>query len=105
MARARVREALSGGAGLLDLRRFLLCIVCYQAGVQTLSFTITGPDRKPVTDFAVVHDKPMHMVVARRDLAGYQHLHPTMAPDGTWTVKVDLDKPGPWRAVADFTAS
>jgi hypothetical protein len=77
----------------------------FKAGEQTLAFTITGPDRKPVTDFAVVHDKPMHMVVARRDLSGYQHLHPTMAPDGTWTVTVNLDKPGPWRAVADFTAN
>lgn len=77
----------------------------YKAGEQTLTFTVTGPDRKTVTDFAVVHDKPMHMVVARRDLSGYQHLHPAMAPDGTWTVKVNLDRPGPWRAVADFTAN
>lgn len=77
----------------------------YKAGQQTLTFVITGPDRKPVTDFAIVHDKPMHMVVARRDLSGYQHVHPTMAPDGTWTVAVTLDKPGPWRAVADFMAN
>jgi hypothetical protein len=77
----------------------------YKAGPQTLTFVITGPDRKPVTTFAIVHDKPMHMVVARRDLSGYQHLHPTMAPDGTWTVTMNLDKPGMWRAVADFTAN
>jgi UMF1 family MFS transporter len=36
LARARVREALAGGSGLADLRRFLWCIVCYQAGVQTV---------------------------------------------------------------------
>lgn len=36
VARGRVREALAGGSGLLDLRRFLWCIVCYQAGVQTV---------------------------------------------------------------------
>jgi len=36
LARTRVRDALAGGHGLLDLRRFLLCIVCYQAGVQTV---------------------------------------------------------------------
>lgn len=77
----------------------------YGTGEQTLSFVITGPDGKPVTDFAVVHDKPMHMVVARRDLSGYQHLHPAMAPDGTWAVTMNLDRPGPWRAVADFTAN
>lgn len=77
----------------------------YKTGQATLTFAVTGPDRKPVTDFAVVHDKPMHMVVARRDLSGYQHLHPAMAPDGTWTVAINLDRPGPWRAVADFTAN
>jgi hypothetical protein len=77
----------------------------YKTGEQTLTFVITGPDQKPLTDFAVVHDKPMHMIVARRDLSGYQHLHPTMAPDGTWTVTMNLDRPGPWRAVADFTAN
>jgi UMF1 family MFS transporter len=36
IARARVRDALRGGHGLVDLRRFLWCIVAYQAGVQTV---------------------------------------------------------------------
>lgn len=36
LARGRVMDALRGGQGLLDLRRFLYCIVCYQAGVQTV---------------------------------------------------------------------
>ncbi len=36
LARGRVMDALRGGHGLLDLRRFLICIVCYQAGVQTV---------------------------------------------------------------------
>jgi UMF1 family MFS transporter len=36
LARSRVGDALKGGHGLSDLRRFLWCIVCYQAGVQTV---------------------------------------------------------------------
>lgn len=36
LARSRVVDALKGGHGLADLRRFLWCIVCYQAGVQTV---------------------------------------------------------------------
>lgn len=36
LALTRVRSALRGGDGLLDLRRLLACIVCYQAGVQTV---------------------------------------------------------------------
>jgi hypothetical protein len=68
------------------------------------TFHVQGPDGAPVTRFAVVHDRPLHLVVVRKDLTGYRHLHPTMAPDGTWTVPLDLPAPGPYRAYADFAA-
>jgi hypothetical protein len=71
---------------------------------QPLRFTISGAGGAPVTTYAVVHDKPLHLIVIRRDLTGFQHLHPTMAPDGTWTVGLTLAAPGSYRAVADFTA-
>jgi hypothetical protein len=66
-------------------------------------FTVEGPDRQPVKRFAVVHEKQLHLIVARRDLSGYQHLHPTMAADGTWSIPLTLGAPGLWRAFADFT--
>lgn len=69
-----------------------------------LSFVIKGPDGKPATEFAVVHEKRLHLIAVRRDLTGYQHLHPTMAPDGTWAVDANLGAPGLWRVFADFTA-
>ncbi|MGW5668426.1 hypothetical protein [Micromonospora sp. NPDC003776] len=68
-----------------------------------LRFQIQDERRRPATRFAVVHDKPMHLIVVRRDLTGYQHLHPTMAPDGTWSVPLTLTTAGVWRAYADFT--
>ncbi|MEU8655612.1 hypothetical protein [Actinoplanes philippinensis] len=71
---------------------------------QRLEFTINGPGGVPVTTFAVVHDKPLHLIVARRDLTGFQHLHPVMAPDGTWGVDLTLAEPGVYRMFADFTA-
>jgi hypothetical protein len=46
----------------------------------------------------------LHFVVVRRDLTGFQHLHPVMAPDGTWSVDLSLAAPGSYRAIADFTA-
>ncbi|BCB86655.1 hypothetical protein [Phytohabitans suffuscus] len=70
-----------------------------------LAFRIVDSGQRPVTDFAIVHDKPLHMIVVRRDLTGYQHLHPTMAPDGRWTVPLTLPEPGVWRAYTDFTAN
>src|SRR2546421_1866181 len=72
-------------------------------GTSPFTFHIEGPDGRTVTRFAVVNDKPLHLIVVRRDLTGYQHAHPTMAPDGTWTVPLTLPPPGPYRAFADFT--
>ncbi|MEV2239141.1 hypothetical protein [Micromonospora sp. NPDC049891] len=69
-----------------------------------LRFQVRDGQRRTVTRFAVVHDKPMHVIVVRRDLSGYQHLHPTMAVDGTWSVPLTLPSSGIWRAYADFTA-
>ncbi|MFI9641802.1 hypothetical protein ACIG87_17335 [Micromonospora sp. NPDC051925] len=69
-----------------------------------LRFQIRDAQRRPVTRFAIVHDKPMHLVVVRRDLTGFQHLHPKMAADGTWSISLTLPQPGVWRAYTDFTA-
>ncbi|MEU4164350.1 copper resistance protein CopC [Actinoplanes sp. NPDC026670] len=69
------------------------------------TFRIVGADRQPATRFAVVHDKPLHLVVAGRDLAGFQHLHPTMSPDGLWTVPLALPRAGAYRIFADFTVA
>lgn len=71
---------------------------------RELAFQIRDEQRRAVTRFAVVHDKPMHLIVARRDLSGYQHLHPEMDPDGTWRLPLVLPEPGVWRVYADFTA-
>jgi hypothetical protein len=68
------------------------------------TFHVQGPDGAPVTRFAVVHDQPLHLIVVRQDLTGYQHVHPAMAPDGTWTAPLRLPAPGPYRAYADFAA-
>ncbi|MGW4942886.1 hypothetical protein ACWEOZ_15025 [Actinoplanes sp. NPDC004185] len=74
------------------------------APAQSYRFRITGPGGAPITTYAVVHDKPLHFVLVRRDLTGFQHLHPTMAPDGTWSVDLALTAPGSYRAITDFTA-
>lgn len=67
-------------------------------------FQVRDPAGRPVTSFEPVHTKPMHLIVVRRDLTGYQHLHPAMAGDGTWSVPLTLPEPGSWRAYADFVA-
>lgn len=71
---------------------------------QRLGFRITAAGGAPVTTYLTVHEKPLHLVVIRRDLTGFQHLHPAMAADGTWAIDLTLAEPGVYRMIADFTA-
>jgi hypothetical protein len=54
----------------------------------------------PITDFTEAHTKKLHFIAVKKDLSGYQHIHPTLAPDGTWATTAKLT-PGPWRFIAD----
>jgi hypothetical protein len=65
-------------------------------------FTVFASSGQPVTDFAQRGERRMNLVVVRRDMSGYQHLYPTMDSEGTWTVPLQLDKPGSYRAFAEF---
>ncbi len=69
---------------------------------RPLRFVIDGPDGEPVTTYDEVHDQRLHLVKIRRDGADYQHVHPTLRPDGTWTARLTLS-PGTSRVFADFT--
>jgi hypothetical protein len=68
-----------------------------------LAFRIVGRDGRTVHDFDVEHTKRMHLIVVRRDMTGFQHLHPTQAADGSWSVPVTLPDAGTYRVFADFS--
>jgi hypothetical protein len=68
-----------------------------------LAFRIVGRDGQTVRDFDVEHTKRMHFIVVRRDMTGFQHLHPTQAADGSWSVPVTLRDAGSYRVYADFS--
>jgi hypothetical protein len=74
------------------------------AGVPgRLAFQVIDRDGAVVHDgFEIEAERRMHVIVARRDLVGYQHLHPTEAADGTWSVPVTIAQPGVYRVFADF---
>ncbi|HEY8545428.1 MAG TPA: hypothetical protein VIL36_10290 [Acidimicrobiales bacterium] len=72
------------------------------AGGEPFTFRILGPDGRPVTAFATRHERDLHLVVVSRDLAGYHHLHPDRAGDGTWTVALPPLAPGAHHAFASF---
>jgi hypothetical protein len=70
---------------------------------EQLRFRIVNEHGRAVRDFDVEHTKRMHLIVARRDLTGFQHLHPTMAADGTWSAPLRLSHAGSYRVFADFS--
>jgi len=71
--------------------------------LRQLHITIDGPEGAPVTEFDELHERRMHLIVVRRDGTGFRHLHPEMDAAGTWTVPVELDAAGVYRAFADFS--
>ncbi len=72
------------------------------AGASTrLVFRVLGPDGRPVTSYDRTHDKELHLIAVRRDMTGFQHVHPELAADGTWSAPLALTS-GEWRVFADF---
>jgi hypothetical protein len=68
-----------------------------------LSFRIADRAGRTVRDFDVEHTKRMHFIAVRRDLTGFQHLHPVQRADGSWTTRVSLPDAGSYRVFADFS--
>jgi hypothetical protein len=73
---------------------------------RPLRFRLLGNDAKPLrSGYQVEAQRRLHLIVVRRDLTGYQHLHPAMAADGTWSVPLKVAQPGAYRVFADFQRS
>lgn len=64
-------------------------------------FVIEG-EHGIVTDFDIVHDRRVHLILVRRDLSRFQHVHPKL-DGGSWHALIAPLSPGVWRAFADFS--
>lgn len=69
------------------------------------AFDIVDDRGATLREFATVHEKIMHVIVVRHDLAQFQHVHPSFAAGtGRFTVSnLILPESGPYRLFADFT--
>lgn len=70
---------------------------------EKVRFSVVDDRNAIVRDFDVQHDKRMHLIVARRDLNGFQHVHPEQQADGSWSVALRLGDAGSYRLFADFS--
>lgn len=98
--------AVRGLAVAQDGLRLVLADTTATAGrTERLAFSVVDDKGDVVREFDVAHERRMHLIVVRRDLTGFQHLHPVQAGDGTWATPVKLGVPGSYRVFADFTRS
>jgi Cu2+-exporting ATPase len=75
----------------------------FQPAVEApFRFRITGPDGAVLRDYQEEHERDLHLIVVSRDLTSFQHVHPTLADDGIWSVPLTLPAAGAYRAYADF---
>jgi len=67
-----------------------------------MSFQIQDADGEPVTSYDVTHKKDLHLIVlGTQSLTDFQHVHPTRAADGTWSVPLELAPGTSYRIYAD----
>jgi hypothetical protein len=68
---------------------------------STFRFAVHG-HHGPERQFDEHGGVQLHLIVVRRDLTGYVHLHPEPSPDGAWTTELSLPAAGVYRAYVDF---
>lgn len=69
------------------------------------TFRVLDEAGTAVTDCFEVHDAMAHLILVRRDLVGFQHLHPRLDEEGTWRVAgLTIPEPGVYRAFVDVAA-
>ncbi|MGW4631481.1 hypothetical protein [Nocardia sp. NPDC004415] len=73
-----------------------------EPGEIDFRFRILGPDGAPVTEFDQLHDRELHLIVARRELTGFWHVHPRREADGTWAIRLNLPEAGAYRVFTDI---
>jgi hypothetical protein len=96
-------DPVRGLAVSTDGLRLALAKTEFARGAEAeFSFRILAADGQPVRKFDVEHERRMHLIIVRRDLSGFQHLHPTLGTDGTWRTNLRIPDAGSYRVFADF---
>jgi hypothetical protein len=91
------------GLGVAENGLRLVAPATARAGVrEPFAFRVVDEHGATVRDFATEHTKRLHLIAVRRDLTGFQHLHPRQDADGAWSTDLELPDAGAYRVFADF---
>jgi hypothetical protein len=74
----------------------------FALGSSSFRFRIADSHGNARHDFTREGGVQLHLIVVRRDLVGYAHVHPVVQADGSWLVRLNFTKSGVYRAFADF---
>lgn len=68
----------------------------------SLRFSFFNPKtREQVKDFNPTHEKLFHLFVVSQDMSDFQHIHPTLERDGTFTIETVLPVAGNYKIYSD----
>ena len=68
-----------------------------------LHFSFFNPKSgEQVKDFYVTHDKLFHLFIVSEDLSEFQHIHPTLESDGSFTIETVLPLAGNYKIYSDI---
>jgi hypothetical protein len=75
-----------------------------QAGKKVrMQFIVSHPTTEArVKQYVINHEKLFHLFIISDDLEAYQHLHPQLHPDGSFSVETVLPRSGHYKLHADF---
>jgi hypothetical protein len=68
----------------------------------SLSLVVHDRDNGIVRQFDTMHERPLHLVVVRRDLAHFRHEHPSLEADGSFHLAYTFAAAGEYRLFADL---
>ncbi|RAP74452.1 hypothetical protein [Paenibacillus montanisoli] len=67
-----------------------------------IRFMAHGADGEPITKFAVLHEKLLHLIVVSKDLSYFNHIHPDFDGEGIFTVSTKFPFGGEYRLFAEY---
>ncbi|HJQ25768.1 MAG TPA: heavy metal-binding domain-containing protein [Blastocatellia bacterium] len=71
-----------------------------------LRFAIFNPKTgQQVKDFQLTHDKLYHLFIVSQDMSEFQHIHPVLQSDGSFTIETRLPRAGLYKIYSDFYPS
>lgn len=69
---------------------------------EPLTISIHDERHQPLERFRISHEKLMHLIIVKKDLSFFDHLHPDFKGSGKFTTNVQFPSAGEYKLIAEF---